>query len=93
MLGIRLGYYTDDPMTAWAIDSMVDYADEMISKCNDWIMPAVFGGNIDETKTDQWFAEYWDKIIPVIEARLNDHGRKFIAGTNRPTIADFKCFA
>ena len=26
-LGIRCGYYTDDPMTAWAIDSLVDFAD------------------------------------------------------------------
>ena len=37
-------------------------------------------------------ADYWDKIIPVVEARLAGHGKKFIAGTDRPTIADFKCF-
>ena len=41
----------------------------------------------------KWFAEYWDKVIPVMEARLSEHGKKFIAGTDTPTIADFKCFA
>ena len=28
----------------------------------------------------------------MIEARLSEHGEKFIAGTSRPTIADFKAF-
>ena len=36
-------------------------------------------------------ADTWDKIIPIIAARLDGNGGKpFIAGTDRPTIADFK---
>jgi len=38
-------------------------------------------------------ADTWDKIIPIITARLDGNGGKpFIAGTDRPTIADFKTF-
>ena len=28
MLGIRLGYYTEHPMTAWCIDSLVDFMED-----------------------------------------------------------------
>ena len=28
MLGIRHGYYSDDPMTCWAIDSIVDFMED-----------------------------------------------------------------
>ena len=31
--------------------------------------------------------------MPVIERRMAEHGKPFIAGTDRPTIADFKAFA
>ena len=93
-MGIRLGYYTEDPMIAWQIDSIVDYMDSMTGKCHDWILPAVMGGTSpDESKTDEWFSGYWDKVIPVLEARLQSHGKKFLGGTDRPTIADFKAFS
>merc|ERR1712172_94182 len=29
MMAIRTGYYSDDPMTCWAIDSLVDFAEDM----------------------------------------------------------------
>ena len=93
MLGIRLGYYTEDPMVAYQIDSIVDFAEDLLGKCNGWIFPAVTGGQIDMTKEDAWFENYWKKLLPVMEARLAEHGKKYIAGTDRPTIADFKCFA
>ena len=93
MLGMRYGYYSEDAMECWAIDSMVDFAEGLLPKCNGWIFPAVTGGEIDLSKEDAWFANYWDVLIPVVEARLSEHGKKFIAGTDRPTIADFKCFA
>ena len=28
--------------------------------------------------------------MPVLDARLAEHGKKFIAGTDAPTMADFK---
>ena len=54
----------------------------------------LFGGRmlawLDEAGAAGWFADYWDKLIPVIEARLAAHGKPFVGGTDRPTIADFK---
>ena len=29
MLGIRHGYYSDDPLTCWAIDSLVDFMEDL----------------------------------------------------------------
>ena len=54
----------------------------------------LFGGAtaIDPAHAVTWFANFWDKVIPVLEARLAEHGKKFLAGTDRPTIADFKAF-
>ena len=53
----------------------------------------MFGGApFDESKAPAWFEAFWDKVIPVLEARLAEHGAKFLAGTARPTIADFKAF-
>ena len=92
MLGIRFGYYSDDAMTAWNIDSMVDFAEDLQPKYGGFIVPVVFGGQIDASKGDQWIADFWVKIIGVMEKRLASHGKPYIAGTDRPTIADFKCF-
>ena len=47
---------------------------------------------LNPTDFDPWFANFWDRVIPVLEARLAEHGMKFLAGTERPTIADFKAF-
>lgn len=46
----------------------------------------------DPAAKDTWFSGYWDVILPVLEKRF-DHGKKFIAGTTKPTIADFKAFS
>ena len=66
----------------------------MVNPLTGYIFGKVTGaGEIDESKCDEYMDNTWNKIIPVIEKRLNDNGGKpFIAGTDRPTIADFKCF-
>ena len=93
MLGVRHGYYADDPMTAWKIDSLVDFMEDKQGPHAALYLP-LFGGAtaIDPAHVDPWFANFWDKVIPVLEARLAEHGKKFLAGTDRPTIADFKAF-
>ena len=91
MLGVRLGYYSEDPMTCWAIDSIVDFVEDLQPKYVGYLFPAITGGAVSEDAST-WFADYWDKVIPVIEARIAGHGKTFIAGTDRPTIADFKAF-
>ena len=93
MLGIRLGYYTDDPITAWAIDSLVDFAESNQPKFGGYVYPfARFGNPLDEADGDAWIERSWGVVCPVYEKRLAEHGRKFIGGTDTPTIADFKCF-
>ena len=39
------------------------------------------------------FLQFWEKQSKVVEERLSSHDKPFVAGTDRPTIADFKLFA
>ena len=41
---------------------------------------------------EQFLEEFWDPHIRVVAARLREHGKDFLAGTNKPTVADFKMF-
>ena len=93
MMAIRTGYYSDDPMTCWAIDSLVDFAEDMQGKHGYIYDPLLAQQPFDESRADQWFETFWNKVIPVYEKRMAGHGRKFLAGTDRPTMADFKAFA
>ena len=43
VLAIRLGYYTEDPMIAYNIDSLVDFAGDLHLKFADYLMPVVLG--------------------------------------------------
>ena len=92
MFGIRLGYYTDDPMTAWNIDSMVDFVEDNRGAHDTFFAPILGGGAPDEAGGDAFVNGCFGKICPVVEKRLAAHGKSFIAGTDRPTIADFKLF-
>mmetsp|Transcript_36908 Transcript_36908/g.48503 ORF Transcript_36908/g.48503 Transcript_36908/m.48503 type:complete len:202 (+) Transcript_36908:24-629(+) len=89
MLGIRLGYYTEDPDVAYQIDSMCDFIEDVVDIYFAYQLPhLVFKRDLGDE--DTWFSKFWDRYLGVMEARLSDHGKKFIAGTERPTIADFK---
>ena len=54
--------------------------------------PLLFGGQLDETKADAWVSGFWTTYIKFLEARLAAHGKNYVAGTDAPTVADFKCF-
>ena len=43
-LGIRFGYYSEDPEVAYAIDSLLDFAEDIWHPIGSYIRPAVFGG-------------------------------------------------
>ena len=92
MLAIRTGYYSEDPMTCWAIDSLVDFAEDMQGAHVYLYAPLLGGAPLDPSRADDWFTKFWDKSIGVYEKRLAGHGKKFLAGTDRPTMADFKAF-
>ena len=60
MLGVRHGYYSDDPMTCWRIDSLVDYLEDKM-KDHFIIYGPMLGGNpLAEDKAGDWFAKFWD---------------------------------
>ena len=39
MLAIRLGYYSEDPMTCWQIDSMMDFCEDLFGKFSAFYAP------------------------------------------------------
>ena len=56
-----------------------------------YLFPVMFDkphGN-REIFLNDWFGKH----MKVCSGRLTSHGKPFIAGTDRPTIADFKMFA
>ena len=42
-LGVRLGYYSEDPKTVYAIDSMVDFGEDAMNWFNGYLFPGVLG--------------------------------------------------
>ena len=90
MLGIRHGYYTEDAQIAYNIDSLCDFQEDIVGMFVQYIFPVLSGGDPgDEEK----YITFWNKQSAVVEKRLKGHGKPFVAGTDRPTIADFKLFA
>ena len=75
---------------AFAIDSLCDFQEDIIGMFIQYIFPMLSGGAPgDEEK----FLTFWKKQSSVVEARMVAHGKPFAAGTDSPTIADFKLFA
>ena len=91
MMGIRLGYYSTDPNTMWAIDSLLDFLEDnyesMLGRCSKQIF-----GQEPTAEDDEKFLAYYDKTVPLLTARLEKHGKKYIAGTDKLTIADIKVY-
>ena len=91
MIGIRHGFYTTDANTAWEIDSLIDFMEENYNSSIGYTFKIVSG--IETTDEDkQMFHGYFDKMIPFLNTRLEGHGKKWIAGTDNVTIADFKVY-
>ena len=92
MIGIRCGYYSEDPMACWAIDSLVDYIEDHTNKFAAYLFPVTKGEQVSDDASG-WFSDYWEKVMPLIEKRMAEHGKPFVGGTDSPSIADFKAFA
>ena len=77
----------------YAIDSLMDFIEDNTAKITKYLEPAVFGGATLEVEAGkQWCQDVWCPLLSVLENRLKGHGKNYIAGTAKPTIADFKCF-
>ena len=83
-VAIKFGYYSSDVKTIHAIDAILDFNQET----NEPIWAYVFNPNKDEEGNKKW-EEAWAKKHKILEARLAGHGKSFIAGTDKPTLADF----
>ena len=83
-VAIKFGYYSDDPEIMWQIDSILDFNQEN----NDPIIGYAFAPEKNEEGNKKWL-EAWQKKGDILEARLKGHGKKFIAGTDTITLADF----
>ena len=91
-LGIRLGYYSTDSEICWNIDSLVDFIEDRVNTFAGYTFPVASGGQPDPAKAGPWVNKLWSPMIDVLENRLVGHGKPYLAGTDRPTIADFKAF-
>ena len=91
MLGIRHGMYTTDPNTAWEIDSLLDFMEENYNDMIGLSFKMMVGQPVDG-EDKQKFLNYFDKMIPFLNARLEGHSQKWIAGTDYFTIADLKVY-
>ena len=89
MLGVRFGYYTTDPATAWEIDSLLDYFEENLNDILGAVGRTVFGAEKKDSDDADVLA-YFDKMISFLNERLERHGQEYIGGTNNLTIADLK---
>ena len=91
MLGIRHGYYTEDAIIAWEIDSIIDYSQGIYSKLSNFASVSM-SESVNDTVAKAFLYE-WKKFGKTINQRLVKHDKKFIAGTDNITIADFACGA
>ena len=84
-VAISLGYYSTDHETIWAIDSLLDYIQESNGKTKAF---GLQGGLSDDKAMADWLEEY-KKRGDLLEARFAGHGKKYVAGTDKMTLADF----
>ena len=101
MLGARYGFYSTDPDTMWEIDICMEKVEQVIAHAgiaqhshyclaniNAAADPPQGDGPTAE-QTAACFAMY-EELATWGEAQLTKHGQSFLAGTNTPTIADFR---
>ena len=101
-LGARHGFYSTDPETMWEIDVCMEKAEQVIGHAG--IAPhshycfarigqaSGAGDGPTQEQTVNCFAMY-EEHCNWGEAQLTKHGKAFLAGTDTPTIADFRYIA
>jgi glutathione S-transferase len=101
MLGARYGYYSADPETMWEIDVCMEKVEQVFNHAgiaqhshyclanNGAAADPPQGDGPTEEQTAACFAMY-DDLATWGEAQLTKHGKTFLAGTDNPTIADFR---
>ena len=73
---------------------MLDFGEDAINWFNSYLFPLVLGQPKTDEDARKWVEEvYWKKVAATLEKRLAMFGKPFVAGTDKPTIADFKLFS
>ena len=91
MLGMRYGYYPSDAVEGWRVDSLVDFLEDNQEAFGLYQVMLMQGKEPTAERKENFFA-WWDKVPALLEKRLAAHGKRFLAGTDTITIADFKAF-
>ena len=99
MLGARHGYYSTDPKTMWEIDVCMEKVEQVFEHAGigqhshyciaNISQAAGQGDGPTEEQTTACFSMY-ENLCTWGEAQLSRHGKLFLAGTDEPTIADFR---
>lgn len=101
MLGARHGFYSTDPETMWAIDVCMEKVEQTWKHAGTaphshyvlaMMTKAAGGDGPTEEQTAACFAMY-EEFCKWGETQLARHGKAFLAGTDAPTVADFRYIA
>jgi glutathione S-transferase len=99
-LGARYGFYSTNPETMYEIDICMEKVEQVFKHaalaqhshvCLAEINKAAFGTG--DGPTEEQIAAAWEMYkanVDFGEAQLNKHAQPFLAGTDNPTIADFR---
>lgn len=92
MLGSRYGYYTTNEAQAYEIDSMVEFAYEITHNMLEFTV-GKGEGQFEDEDAGKRFISMWAELSNGINRRLGRTRKKYAAGTDTITIADFACGA
>ena len=89
MVGNRSGLYSDDPETAWAMDSILEAVEDNMEHYGKYLVPQVFkNGQADKAAVDE-LCLFYSNLCKLVERRLTAHGKKYLVG-EKPSVADCK---
>ena len=89
MVGKRTGFYSNDPNVAWQIDSAAEHVEDQMGAYNTYAQGFAGRGSFTQEDIDA-LKPGLEKVAKMVHNRISKHGKKYIAGTDKPTIADFK---
>ena len=87
MLGKRYGYYPEDPIQAWRVDSTGDAMHDLMEK----FISIKFQSDEEKKKAQQqdFLTNFFPKWLSVFEKRLNENTSKDYLVGDKITNADF----
>merc|ERR1712232_856483 len=93
MLGARHGFYSTDPDTMWEIDVCMEKIEQVfghkgVAPHSHYCVGRLQGTSSEEKTTN--IVKMYEELCSWADMKLTKHGKKFLAGTEKPTVADFR---